>query len=108
MNLRYDEIKEDVIDTYSSLHIRAEYEIKDTFYALLNDYEHSEEYTKTEECCIYVSFALLLIEKNKNIDFIKTRLNELLDNKKMEVHRIELKDEIAEFTSDVNKLKGFL
>ncbi|MDM5153733.1 hypothetical protein QUF88_07810 [Bacillus sp. DX1.1] len=108
MNLRYDEIKEDVIDTYSRLHIRAKYEIRDTFYALLNDYELSEEYTETEEYCIYVSFALLLIEKNKNTDFMKTRLNELLDSKRMEIHRIELKDEIAEFTNDVNKLKEFL
>lgn len=39
---------------------------------------------------------------------MKTRLNELLDSKRMEIHRIELKDEIAEFTNDVNKLKEFL
>ncbi|PFD95710.1 hypothetical protein COE15_23640 [Bacillus cereus] len=108
MDLRYGEIKEAVINTYDSLHIGAKYEIRDTFYALLHDHESSDEYTETEECCIYVNFALLLIEKNTSIDFIKTRLNELLDNKNMEIYRTELKDEINEFTNDVDKLKQHL
>ncbi|WIY59250.1 hypothetical protein [Bacillus arachidis] len=102
MDLRYDEIKEAVMDTYDSLHIGAKYEIRDTFYALLHDHESSEE------CYIYISFALLLIEKNISIDFIETRLNEFLNNKNMEVYRTELKDEIIEFMNDVDKLKQHL
>lgn len=106
MELRYEEIKESAIDTYGRLHINAEYPIEDTFYALLGDFELNENYDKTEETSLYVSFVTLLIEKKQNFDFLRSELVSLMsDNNLKEVINNLESDEVSLFSKDVDAIK---
>lgn len=106
MEFKYDEIKEDATDIYESLHVNAKYSLKDTFYAFLDDYEANENYSKSEETSLYVSFCTLLIEKNENFEFLKDKLINLISDKNIEEVTKELdSDDYTQFLKDVNRIK---
>lgn len=107
MDSTYAEIKEDMKDSFKSLYENSNYPAKDSFYATLEDYQcHGS--SQTEECCIYVNFALILIQHREKIDFIKKRLYELLDKKNYNLYELELKDEFVNLINDINTLKKHL
>jgi hypothetical protein len=89
-------------------HEEMNYPVKDSLYATLGESEHHPEFTQTSECCIYVNYALIMIEKNENIDFMQHRLHELLEETHMYIYQEELQDEFEEFEADVLKLKKSL
>ena len=108
MILSYKEIKEAVQDSFISLCENFAYSAKDTLYATIGDYDYSSDYTQIDECCIYVNFALMLLEKNESINFMKVRLLELADEKYLETYKMALKDEFNLFYSDLCKLRKTL
>ncbi|MGX7420746.1 hypothetical protein ACWOFR_18395 [Carnobacterium gallinarum] len=106
MELRYEEIKESAIDTYERLYINAKYPIEDTFYAFLGDFELNENYDKTEETSLYVSFVTLLIDKKQNFDFLRSELVSLMsDNNLKEIINNLESDEVSLFCKDVDTTK---
>ncbi|WP_321388943.1 hypothetical protein [uncultured Enterococcus sp.] len=106
MELRYEEIKESANDAYERLYINAEYPLEDTFYAFLGDFELNENYDKTEETSLYVSFVTLLIEKKQNFDFLRNELVDLIsDNNLKEVINSLESDEISLFCKDVDTIR---
>lgn len=105
MDLSYQEIKEDMQDSFRSLYQNAGYSAKDTFYATLDGYECCDTFTQTEECCIYVHFAFVLLDHEEEIDFMKQRLYELIDEKYFSIYKSELKEEYDNFVNDVTILK---
>ena len=108
MILPYIEIKEAVYDSYISLHENSGYPIQDTLFATIGDYDFSDEYGQTDECCIYINFAIILINKNKNFDFMKGKLIELLDDRQIDLFKSDLGNEFHEFLNDVNIVKCHL
>ena len=108
MILSYQEIKEAVQDSFVSLYEKFAYSSKDTLYATIGEYDYSNDYTQIDECCIYVNFALMFLEKNESINFMKVRLLELVDEKNLEVYKMELNEEFNLFYSDLCKLQNTL
>lgn len=105
MVLSYCETKESVVEDFNGFHNKLGYPVDQTLYATLGESEYSEEYTQTDECCIYLNYALLLLEKGENIDFMRERLLELIEKKNMDMYRDELLDEFDDFENDLNILK---
>lgn len=108
MDLTYLEIKEDMQDSFDSLYKRANYTAKDTFYVILEDYIAHDSSTETEECCIYVNLALILIKVGEKIDFLKNRILELIDDKSISLYKEELDNDFSDFYQDLLKLKKLL
>lgn len=108
MVLTYYEIKEAVQDSYERLHIRGDYNEYNTFFASLNDYDQAEDFSLTEECCLYINFAILFIRNNANFDFIKERLTELIKEENLIIYKGELNEEYISFEKDLNELKSIL
>lgn len=54
-------------------HENMNYAVKDSLYATLGESENRPEFTQTNECCIYVNYALIAIDKNEDIDFMQQR-----------------------------------
>ncbi len=108
MILSYEEIKEAVQDSYESLHDEFKYTPKNTLYATIGDYNFCEEYTLTDECCIYINFALIFIKKGENIEFMKEQLFELVREMHMEKYEKELGNDFKYFIDDLYKLKNLL
>lgn len=106
MELKYNEIKEDSIDIYESLHIRSKYTLNDTFYAFMSDYELNENYDKIEKTAIYVSFTALLIAKSQDFEFLRSELVNLIssDNIKESISNLEPNDSL-QFCKDVDTIK---
>ncbi len=105
MELTYVEIKEDMKDSFQSLYQNANYPARDAFYATLNDYQIYNSSTQTEECCIYVSFALILLQNKENIDFMKKRLSELMKKSNFYLYQKEMKEEFRDLENDIEILK---
>ncbi|OKP83019.1 hypothetical protein [Paenibacillus sp. P32E] len=105
MILTYPELKDDVMDCFMMFHEDMNYPVKDSLYAILGESEHRPEFTQANECCIYVNYALIMIDKNENIDFMQQRLNELLEEEHMQIYKEELQDDFDEFNADVLNLK---
>lgn len=108
MVLTYLEIKEDMQDSVDSLYKRANYTAKDTFYATLEDYLTHDSSTETEECCIYVNLALILVNVGESIDFLKRRLFELIQDENINLYKEELDNEFNDFYQDLITLKKLL
>jgi hypothetical protein len=108
MVLTYYEIKEAVQDSYERLHIRGDYNEYNTFFASLNDYDQAEDFSLTEECCLYINFAILFIRNNANFDFMKERLTELIKEENLIIYKGELNEEYISFEKDLNELKSIL
>ena len=96
------------LTTLVSLYEKFAYSAKDTLYSTIGEYDYSSDYTQIDECCIYVNFALMFIEKNESIDFMKVRLLEFAGNKNLEIYKMELKDEFNLFYSDLCNLRNTL
>ncbi len=105
MDLTYQEVKEDMQDSFKSLYQNAGYSARDTFYATLDDYQCWETSTQTEECCIYVNFAFVLLDNNEDIDFMKQRLFELIDENNFSLYQSELDEEYNDLINDITILK---
>ncbi|TVX94885.1 hypothetical protein [Cohnella terricola] len=105
MILTYPELKDDVRDCFMTFHEDMKNPIKESLYATLGESEHHLEFTQTNECCIYVNYALIMIDMNEDIDFMRQRLKELLEEEHMQIYKEELQDDFDEFNADILKLK---
>lgn len=108
MVMSYCERKDAVVEDFEEFHDNLAYSVEQTLYATIGEAEYAKDYTQTDECCIYLNFALILLKQNENISFMKIRLLELIGSDKMEQYEIELQDEFIYFTQDIALLKDLL
>lgn len=108
MIMPYSERKEAVIEDFEEFHCNLGYSLEHSLYATVGEAEYSREYTQTDECCIYLNFALLLLERKESIEFMKVKLKELTTQDKMKQYKIELKNEFDDFANDISLLNKFL
>jgi len=102
--MSYSDRKEAVIDDFKEFHDGIGYPLDQTLYATLGEAEYSKDYTQTDECCIYLNFALILIEKDEDIEFMEERLRELISEDNMQQYRKELRTDFADFENDLRIL----
>ena len=110
MTLTYAEEKESVLDFYESFHLRMgdDYSIEQTLHVAVGEARYDENFSQTIECCIYLTYAILLLEKGHDIGFMTERLSSLLEERHFEYYKSELRDEYDDFLKDVAHLKGRL
>lgn len=108
MIMSYKERKEAVLDDFEEFHNNIGYPLNQTLYATIGEAEYSKSYTQTDECCIYVNFALVLLKQNKDIEFMKARLQELVNEDNMEYYLNELQEEFVDFKNDLILLHQLL
>lgn len=110
MYVEYCDIKDGALESYNSLHIRANRSIKVTFYTMLNDYIIHEDHTLSEGICIYTSFILMLIKKGENFNFLIEPLKEKLKKITDEQLQKEIEDpnDIKLLKEDLEKLSPYL
>lgn len=108
MIMSYMERKEAVLDYFEEFYNNIGYPVNQTLYATIGEAEYSKSYTQTDECCIYVNFALVLLKQNKDIEFMKARLQELINEDNMEYYMKELQEEFVDFKNDLMLLNHLL
>lgn len=100
MIMSYLERKIAVQEDFEEFHIKMGYSLAESFFATIGDAEYSPLYSQTDEICIYISFALLLIRQGKNIAFLQSRLEELSEEKYMPKYEQELGPDFPQFLKD--------
>lgn len=108
MILKYDEIKEVVYDSYKSLHLKFHYELQDTLYATIGEYDFYKEFSKIDKICIYINFAIIFYQNQENFDFIKNELIDIVKEENFDFYKENLKEEFKQFYDDLIKVKEIL
>lgn len=108
MIMSYHERKEAVLEDFEEFHVNMNYSIEQTLYAILGETAYSKNYTKADECCICVLFALILRKLNINTDYLNQTLSQLLSSNNRDLYLEELGDEFSDFESDLALLNGLM
>ena len=108
MIMSYSERKEAICDDFEEFHNNIGYPLNQTLYATLGETEYSKEYTQTDECCIYLNFALILLKRNESIDFMRERLLKLIEEDNMDKYKSELLNEFIDFENDLFTFKQLI
>jgi len=108
MILEYNEIKEVVYDSYKSLHDKFHYTPQDTLYATIGEYDFSEEFSKVDEACIYINFAIIFYKNQEDFNFMKNKLIDIIKEENFNYYKENLKEEFKEFFNDLLKVKKIL
>lgn len=100
----YDELKECVEEDFERFYNMG-FNEKQIFPAVINEYEHGEDFCQVENICIHIFLALNYMEKKINYDEIVKELNQLIDEKVENEVKIELGNEYSKFIRDLNIIK---
>lgn len=101
MIFEYDELKECVKEDFERFY-KMGFNEKQIFLAVLNEYEHGDDFSLVENICIHVFLVLIYIENNLNCNEIINKLNQLMDKKTESKIKIELGNEYSKFLMDLN------
>ncbi len=104
MIFKYVELKECVLDDFE-VFLNMGFDEKQTYFAVLNEYEHGKDFCQIECICIHI-FLVLNYKKNGMIyDFIIEKLENLLENVKDDDIKKDLENEYQWFLDDITKIK---
>lgn len=106
MIMSYDDRKTAVLEDFEDFHIKMGYSLEDTLYATIGEAAYSPLYTQTDEICIYITFAFILIKRGDDISFLRFRLEELANKKYMPQYEQELGAEFPRFLKDYHSLEN--
>lgn len=105
MIFEYDELKECVTEDFERFY-DMRFNEKQIFPAILNEYEHGEDYCQLENICVHIFIALNYLEKGMKFDDIVERLDALIENEMEEDIKKELGNQYTKFVADILKIKG--
>ena len=105
MIFEYDELKECVTEDFEGFY-DMRFNEKQIFPAILNEYEHGEDYCQLENICVHIFIALNYLEKGMKFDDIVERLDALIENEMEEDIKKELGNQYTKFVADILKIKG--
>ena len=72
--------------------------------AIINEYEHGEDFCQVENICIHIFVAKNYIENNWNPNRIVEKIKLLMDDE-VKIELIDLGDEYSKFNKDYNAIK---
>ena len=78
MIFEYDELKECVTKDFERFYDMG-FDEKQIFPAVLNEYEHGEDYCQLENICVHIFLALNYLERGIKFDDIVEKLDALMD-----------------------------
>lgn len=100
MIMSYCERKIAVQEDFEEFHIKMGYSLAESLFATIGEAKYSSLYSQTDEICIYISFAALLVRQGKDTTFLQSRLEELSEEKYMSQYEQELGSDFLQFLKD--------
>lgn len=105
MIFEYEELKECVEEDFERFY-KMGFNENQIFPAVLNEYEHGEDFDFVENICIHVFLILFYIEKNLNGNQIIVKLNQLMDAEAESKIMVGLGNEYSKFITDLSIVKN--
>ena len=105
MIFEYDELKECVTEDFDRFY-DMKFNEKQIFPAIINEYEHGEDFCQLENICVHLFIALNYLEKGMDYDRIMDKLYVLLEKESEEVIKNELGKQYEKFVSDILRIKS--
>lgn len=105
MIFEYEELKECVEEDFARFY-KMGFNENQIFSAVLNEYEHGEDFSFVENICIHVFLSLAYEEKKMNSNQIVDRLNQLMNEEEENELKVELGNEYTKFITDLSKIKN--
>lgn len=103
MIFKYEELKEYVDEDFEQFH-KMGFNDKQIFPAVLNEYEHGEDFCLVENICIHVFLILIYIKNNMNYNEIMKKLNQLMKEEVENEIKIELGEDYTKFITDFKNI----
>lgn len=100
----YEELKEYVKEDFERFYEMG-FNEKQILSAVLNEYEHGEDFCLVEDICIHVLLGLKYSEKRRNNSKIIEEINQLIHKETENEIKIELGDEYPKFITDLNRVR---
>ena len=101
MIFEYEELRECVEEDFERFY-KMGFNENQIFPAVLNEYEHGEDFCLVENICVHVCLALFYAEKNLNSNVIIEKLNQLMTKEAEYEIKDELGNEYSVFVTDLN------
>lgn len=105
MIFEYEELKECVEEDFERFY-KMGFNENQIFPAVLNEYEHGEDFGFVENVCIHIFLILFYTEKKLNCYQIVDRLNQLMSEEKGNQLKVELGNEYSNLITDLNIIKN--
>lgn len=105
MIFEYEELKECVEEDFERFY-KMDFNENQIFPAVLNEYEHGEDYGLVENICIHLFLILFYKEKNLNCKQIIDRLNQLMSEEEEREIKVELGNEYSKFIADLSIVRN--
>lgn len=103
MIFEYDELKECVAEDFERF-CKMGFNEKQILSAVMNEYEHGEDFCETEKNCIYIFIAQIYAEKEWKYDEIIEKLEASLKSEETNKIKADLGNEYKKFCTDFNAL----
>ena len=105
MIFEYEELKECVEEDFERFY-KMGFNENQIFPAVLNEYEHGENFSFVENVCIHVFLSLAYSEKSLNCNQIIDRLNQLMNEEEENELKDELGNKYTKFIMDLSIVKN--
>ena len=105
MIFEYDELKEYVTEDFERFYDMG-FNEKQIFPAILNEYEHGEDYCQLENICVHIFTALNYLERGMKCDDIVESLAVLMEQETEEDIKEELGTPYRKFVADISRIRG--
>lgn len=106
MIFKYDELKECVTEDFQRFYEMG-FSEKQIFPAIMNEYEHGEDFCELENVYIHIFVALNYVQKEMRYDEIVREMEILIDKKMKEEIKENLGDEYNKFIIDITKITNW-
>lgn len=103
MIFEYDELKEYVTENFERFY-KMGFNEEQILPAVMDEYEHGEDFCEVEKICIHLFLALSYAERKWNYDEITEKLEILLKGKIASEVKTDLGNEYAKFYTDFKAL----
>lgn len=101
MIFEYDELKECVEEDFERFY-KLGFNEKQIFRAVLNEYEHGEDFCQEENICIHFFLALSYLKKELNFKEIKEKLRQLMTEGFEKEIKAALGNDYIKFVTDLS------
>lgn len=105
MIFKYEELKECVEEDFERFY-KMGFDENQIFPAVLNEYEHGEDFNSVENVCIHVFLILLYTKTCLNCSQIIDKLNHILNEKVENEIMVELGNEHLKFITDLSMVRN--
>ena len=105
MIFEYEELKEYVKEDFERFYEMG-FNEKQIFPAVLNEYEHGEDFCLVENICIHVLLGVNYSEKKLNYTEIIEKLSHLMNEEAENEIKNELGNEYTKFITDLNSVRS--